>query len=125
VEHALLLVGVGFGALWTIQLADRLGANVYGRVAVIGLFSLAGYYGNEFLRRRLHLKPEQQLRMVRQLLGRVAKGETNPELLLKHYEAVLAQWAQTPSVYILRLEAGGYVGRMFTPPEALLKKAKT
>ena len=37
VEHALLLVGVGFGALWTIQLADRLGANVYGRVAVIGL----------------------------------------------------------------------------------------
>ena len=125
VEHALLLVGVGFGTLWTIQLSDQLGANVYARVAVIGLFSLAGYYGHEFLRRSLHLKPEQQLQMVRQLLGRVAEGESNPDLLLQHYETVLAEWAQTPRVNIMRLDAGGYVGRTFTLPVALLKRAKT
>ncbi len=123
VEHALLLIGVGFGILWTIAAADKFGANVYARVAIIGVFSLAGYYGHEFLRRRLRLKPEQQMQMVRQLLGRIAEGETNPEVLLTYFETVLAEWAQTPRVDLMRLDASGYVGRNFTLPLALLKKA--
>ncbi len=125
VEHALLLGGVGVGALWTIALVDPIGANGYARVAIIGLFSLAGYYGHEFLRRRLRLQPEHQMQMMRRLLGRIADGERNPEWLLQHYETVLADWAQTPRVDLMRLEAGGYVGRNFTLPLALLKNAKS
>jgi len=114
-----VLGAVGLGSLWVIRVTAPMESNAYSRVAIIGLFCLAGYWLDEILGRRLRLMPEDQMASVRSRLLALAESETDPDALLVRFETELSTWTQTQRVAVLQPLGKDYVSRQFVLPRAL------
>lgn len=112
--YTLLIGCVGFGSLWTISATSDMEGNLYARVAIVGLFTLAGYGGHRVLRRWLRIGSEQSLADLRRLTIDLARTEPHPDKLVTQLEALLREKCQTRFVALLFSTKSGHASTDLT-----------